>query len=205
MSGARLPTAYFLTHPDVVVDPEVPISEWPLSERGLARMRKALQLPWISSLTHVLSSAEQKAIDGAQILSGEFGIPHDIVPELGENDRSATGFLPPAEFWDVVEEFFGNPDQSIRGWETATHAQQRVLGAVRTARKRVGASDTIVFVAHGGVGSLLLCHLQGEPISRDSEQPRPPDGAPLGSGGGCYFSFDLESEALLSGWQPIDP
>jgi len=26
---------FFITHPDVVSDPEVPVAEWPLSERGL--------------------------------------------------------------------------------------------------------------------------------------------------------------------------
>jgi broad specificity phosphatase PhoE len=200
-----LSAAYFITHPDVVIDPAVPITQWPLSENGRLRMRKALALPWTSNLTHILSSTEQKAIDGTEILSDALNIPHDIIPELGENDRSATGFLPPIEFWDVVKEFFAHPDQSIRGWETATHAQQRVLGAVRSAGKKLGATTPIAFVSHGGGGCLLLAHLAGKPISRDSEQPAPPTGGPPGSGGGYYFTFDLPSETLLSGWRPIDP
>lgn len=29
---------YFITHPNVLIDPTVPVPQWPLSERGLARM-----------------------------------------------------------------------------------------------------------------------------------------------------------------------
>ena len=44
-------------------------------------MRRTLALPWATSLTRVLSSDEQKAIDGALSLSEERGIPHDVLPE----------------------------------------------------------------------------------------------------------------------------
>ena len=35
-------TIYFISHPDVVINPLVPITHWPLSERGRARMVAAL-------------------------------------------------------------------------------------------------------------------------------------------------------------------
>ena len=63
-----MPTVYFITHPDVVVDANVAVGRWPLSERGQARMRALLKLPWMRDLAHVFSSDEQKAIDGARIL-----------------------------------------------------------------------------------------------------------------------------------------
>jgi broad specificity phosphatase PhoE len=200
-----MPTAYFITHPDVVVDPQVPISRWPLSEAGRARMRCVLALPWAASLTRVASSGEQKAIDGAEILSRELGIPHQIIPELGENDRSATGFLPPQEFWSVVEEFFAHPEMSVRGWETAAQAQERIVQAVLSVRELSQDSGPVAFVSHGGVGCLLHCHLASVPISRELEQPSPPAGSRPGTGGGYYLAFDLGSESLLSSWQPIDP
>jgi len=33
---------YLITHPDVVISREVPVPRWPLSERGLQRMRLGL-------------------------------------------------------------------------------------------------------------------------------------------------------------------
>jgi broad specificity phosphatase PhoE len=199
------PTAYFITHPDVVVDPEVPIPRWPLSESGRARMRAGLERPWMRGLSHVFSSTEQKAVDGAEILRETLDIPHTTLEELGENDRSATGFLPPAEFWEVAEAFFARPGASVRGWERALDAQARVVAAVEKAIRIVSHPAPLALVSHGGVGCLLLCHLRGSAISRLYEQPRPGPAAAPGSGGGYYFAFETTSLAPLHGWRDIDP
>jgi broad specificity phosphatase PhoE len=196
--------AYFITHPDVMVDPEIPITQWPLSDVGRQRMRGVLDHAWVSTLSHVFCSEEQKARDGADIMKAALGMPVALIADLGENDRSTTGFLPPAEFWEVVEQFFDEPDSSVRGWERASDAQARVADAVKEALARTRAEEPVAFVAHGGVGSLLLCHLKGVPISRLEEQPGPPAGSAPGTGGGYYFTFDRSSLAVQQDWQRID-
>src|SRR5690348_11207079 len=126
-------SGYFITHPDVIIDPERPIERWPLSARGRERMQMLLAKPWVRRVGCVLSSSEQKALDGAEILVEALGVPHRVVRELGEYGRSSTGLLPPGEFWPLVDEFFRWPERSIRGWERAVDAQARVFGAVRAA------------------------------------------------------------------------
>ncbi len=118
-------TVYIITHPDVSIDPDVPVPRWPLSERGVERMRALLNQPWISDITAIYCSTEQKAIDGAAVLAKHLALPVRQVAELGENDRSATGFLPPDEFQATADQFFAHPHTSIRGWETAAAAQRR--------------------------------------------------------------------------------
>lgn len=167
-------------------------------------MRAFLGKPFVSELRHVFSSDEQKALDGAGILSAALGIPHTVLPELGENDRSATGFLAPAEFWTIVEEFFAHPKRSVRGWECAGDAQTRIVAALGEALRIAPPGASIACVSHGGVGTLLHCHLKGVPISRSEEQPRPAPGSPPGSGGGYYLAFDTGSRELLHGWRAID-
>lgn len=196
--------AWYITHPDVVLDAERPVARWPLSERGLSRMRRALELPWVRELTHVFSSDEQKALDGAEVLVEATGARHSVLPGLGENDRTATGFIPPAEFGPVVDRFFAEPEASVRGWERAIDAQSRVVAAVREGVSRAAAEDRVAFVAHGGVGALLLAAIRGAPISRSLEQPGPPPGLPAGCGGGYYFTFEPGSLELVHGWRPID-
>jgi len=204
---------YFITHPDVIIDPERPIERWALSPRGRQRMQSLLAQPWVRSIGCVLSSSEQKAIDGAEILVGALGVPHQVVRELGEYDRSSTGLLPPAEFWPLVDEFFRWPERSIRGWERALDAQARVLGAVRSAvaswasgSQEAGSQEApdLAFVAHGAVGALLLAQLSGAGISRSFDQPLPPAGSPPGTGGGYFFSFSLPGLEIEQGWQAID-
>ena len=70
-------------------------------------------------------------MDGAAILAEALAPPWHIEEALGENDRSSTGYIAPPEFWQVVDAFFANPTQSIRGWERAIDAQTRIVNAVR--------------------------------------------------------------------------
>lgn len=192
---------YYVTHPDVVIDPEVPVPRWPLSEVGRARMRALCGTAWVRGLGSIWCSTEQKALDGAGILADATGLDYTALETLGENDRSSTGFMPPDRFWALVERFFAEPEQSVQGWETAAHAQARVVAAVAEVIRRAPPGDAVI-VAHGGVGNLLLCHLKGLPISMEQEQPL--RGPEPGTVGGCCFAFDAATRALVHDWRPID-
>ena len=187
---------HFITHPEVVVDPTIPVPDWPISPFGILRMQAAVQRPWVASIRSLFSSAERKAVDVADILAGRLGLSPVLVDRLGENDRSATGYLPRDEFEAVADEFFARPDDSVRGWERAIDAQRRIISAVEDVIARAISGGDIAIVSHGGVGALLLCHLKGVPISRSEDQP--------GGGGGNFFSFDAKDHRLLSGWRRIE-
>ncbi len=125
----------FVTHPEVVIDPAVPVPDWPLSAKGRSRMEVFLRDPIVRDVRLVACSGERKARDGAEILASHFGVPIRVDEELGENDRSSTGFIAPPEFWEVVDRFFAAPNESVRGWERAADAQSRIVRAVaRVAR-----------------------------------------------------------------------
>ena len=187
---------YFVSHPNVVIDPAVPVTEWPLSERGRERMMRGCALPWVATLAALYSSAERKALDGAAILSTATGLPVRVRADLGENDRSATGYLPPAEFEATADRFFAEPEASVRGWARAVDEQRRIVAAIGDVATDAAGEGGIAVVSHGAVGALLLAHLSGEPISRRFDQPA--------NGGGNYFAFDAGSTALLHGWRSID-
>jgi broad specificity phosphatase PhoE len=189
-----VPIAYYITHPQVQIDADIPVPEWGLSEIGRARAVAMLDQPWIGSIRRVVSSAERKAIETAEILARHLGLAVEVREAMHENDRSATGFLPPPEFEAVADQFFANPHKSIRGWERAIDAQQRIVGEVEAV---LGAADTgdIAFVGHGGVGTLLLLSLSGREISREADQP---------AGGGNYFAYDIGAKRVVHEWQSID-
>ena len=42
--------ALYITHPQVRIDPTVPVPEWGLSETGAQRAREASRLPWAHAL-----------------------------------------------------------------------------------------------------------------------------------------------------------
>jgi broad specificity phosphatase PhoE len=192
MRHAARVTVHFVTHPEVEVDPSVPVPEWGLSSAGRSRLDRLLELPWTRTADRVASSAERKARQTADALADVVGVEVLVDPDLGENDRTATGFLPPAEFETVADAFFAHPERSVRGWETAAAAQRRVLQAIE---RLVGQEpdDELVIVSHGAVGTLLLCRLAGVDIDRRHDQP----------GQGSWFSFDGGSRRLLHGWRRI--
>lgn len=189
---------HFITHPDVAIDPAVPVPDWPLSARGMARMRAALgAADWVAGIGAVHCSTERKAIDGAAILAGHLGLRFATHAALGENDRSATLYLPREEFEATADLFFAHPTQSIRGWERAVDAQARVVAAVERVLARPRPEGDVAIVAHGAVGALLLCALLGEAISRTRDQP-------VTAAGGFHFAFDADTRQVLHGWQRID-
>lgn len=188
---------HFITHPDVVIDPAVPVPDWPLSERGRARMAASLSAPWVRGIASLHCSTERKAIDGAEMLAGHRGLAFATHPDLGENDRSATGYLPRAEFEATADLFFAHPAQSIRGWERAIDAQARIVAAVDRLLAQPRPPGDIAIIAHGGVGALLLCALLHEPISRSRDQPAT-------ASGGFRFSFDAATREVRSLWERID-
>jgi broad specificity phosphatase PhoE len=188
-------TVFFITHPDVLIDPAIPVPEWRLNARGLARMRAMLARGWIPGIAHIACSTERKAIDGAAILAAHLGLRPVIQEGLGENDRSSTGYLPKPEFEAMADAFFANPEESVGGWERAADAQGRIVAAMRDVLRTAPSGDVAV-VSHGGVGALLLCHLLGSPINRAADQP---PGA-----GGYLLAFDRADWRLRHGWRPID-
>ena len=187
---------HFISHPNVVVDPGVPVPRWPLSEIGKSRMLEGLKQPWISDIASIYSSTEQKAIDTARILASHLSIHFSQEKNLGENDRSSTGFLRPDEFEAVADEFFANPDRSARGWERASEAQRRIVRAVTSIEQQDQRVGNIAIVSHGAVGTLLYCYLTGKPISREWDQPP--------NGGGNFYTFTLFPPHANVGWAAVD-
>ncbi len=189
---------HLITHPEVLIDPAVPVPDWALSPRGIERSRAMLARPWMAGIGAVFSSAERKAREMADILGMHLSLPVGIDPGLGENDRTATGYLPKAAFEAMADTFFANPDERVNGWESATMAQGRMVAAVARVLRAAPPAVDVAIIAHGGVGTLLLCHLRGIAISRAMDQPGG------GGGGGNRFAFSDPDGVTLSGWQPIE-
>jgi broad specificity phosphatase PhoE len=184
--------AFVVTHPEVAIDPAVPVPRWHLTERGIARLRRFAADPALAGLRAVWASTECKAIEAAGILAGRFGLPVGVHAGLGENDRSATGYLPREEFERTADAFFANPGQSVRGWERAVDAQARVVAAVDDILSTHAGGD-LALVGHGGVSALLLARLLDVPVSRALDQPAP----------GCVWSFDIATRAVREGWRVL--
>lgn len=162
--------ALYVTHPQVVMDPSVPVPMWGLSPEGEARARRFAGHPLVRGVRTIVSSTERKAVELAQALAVGARAAFTTEHAFGENDRSATGYVPPERFERLANAFFANPDESVEGWEPARAAQTRVVEAFEAALAAHDASRPIAFAGHGAVGTLLKCQLTGRAIARSEDQ-----------------------------------
>ena len=191
--------ALYVTHPQVVIDPNVPTPRWGLNEKGLTRAQAFAARGVVPGGAMIFASDETKATDLARAIASAIGAAVIVDAAMGENDRSSTGFLAPERFEATADRFFAQPDSNIDGWETASDAQKRIVAAVRRALETVPAGTPAVFCGHGAVGTLLKCFVGGRLIARDEDQRRMAD-----PGGGNAFVFDLEAMRLHSDWMPME-
>ncbi|MET0146086.1 MAG: histidine phosphatase family protein [Ilumatobacteraceae bacterium] len=186
-------TIHYISHPQVTVDPAVPVDQWGLSPTGRQRAAAMAAGDWVRSIRRIVSSAETKALETAALLGASLGVAVETRPASGEIDRAAAGFLPPDEFEVVADRCFAEPSTSARGWERAIDAQARIAATLADLLDDDGPGDVAV-VGHGGVGTLWWCHLSGTPIERRWDQP----------GQGHVFRVDRASRRPLDHWWPIE-
>lgn len=194
-----MPYALYVTHPQVVQDPGVPVPRWGLSELGRRRAERFANHVLMRGVVRIVSSRETKALELAAILAALCEAPVESGDNFGENDRSSTGFVPRERFEALADAFFAHPDTSVEGWETSRAAQRRVVGAVETVLRAHDATRPIAFAGHGAVGTLLKCHLGKRDIARSEDQSRHGD-----PGGGNVFVFRLSDMALLTEWTAME-
>ncbi|MGV7216344.1 histidine phosphatase family protein [Bradyrhizobium sp. UFLA05-112] len=184
----------YLTHPQVNIDPAIPVPSWGLSEIGRARTEGVVGTRQLSRTTQIISSGERKAIETAEIIAAKLNLEVEVREAMHENDRSATGFLMPDEFQAVADQFFAQPQISVRGWERAVDAQLRIVNEVEHVLARNKPGD-VLFVGHGGVGTLLYCHYSGVAIDRKHDQP---------GSGGYYFAFSRDDRHVQHSWRRLE-
>lgn len=191
--------ALYVTHPQVVQDPAVPVPRWGLSLKGRERAERFANHKMVCAARRIISSNETKALELAAALEAVSGIRVESGENFGENDRSSTGFVPSERFEQLADAFFDEPEVSTEGWERAIDAQARVVGAFEAALAGHDSALPVVFTGHGAVGTLLKCHLGGLAIARREDQRRIGD-----PGGGNVFVVRLRDRKLLSDWMAME-
>jgi broad specificity phosphatase PhoE len=161
--------------------------EWTLSEEGKSRAHHLTGRLKPYQPEVIISSAEPKAIQTAEIIAHTLGLPSRVVENIHEHDRSQTPFLPPEEFERKVQAFFDQPDRLVFGNETANQSHQRFREAMQALLKN-DRDQTLIVVSHGTVISLFVSRLTGMPSFSLWKE----------LGQLSYVVLDAESKALVA-------
>ncbi len=184
-------TLRYVSHPAVVIDPDVPVPNWGITAAAKERVHMMCQQPWIPSVRRIISSAETKAFETASIVGLVLGLDVEVRPATGETDRSSTGYVSHDRHEELANEMFAFPEKRASGWERAIDVQARVLHALDDV---LSSTEDVLVVGHGGAGTLLYCALAGVAINRAADQQR----------AGSYFAVDLATRTPLHPWRLID-
>ena len=188
---------YYFTHTQIRVDPAIPVRDWRLSDEGRARILRVTGAAWMARVTRIVASSENRIIEAAGLFANRRGLPVDVNPRFDDSDRPLTEFLSVAELNKTVDDFFANPGSCARpGWQTAADAQRRIVAAVDDDLTTHTDNGDVLIVGYGRVGTLLLCHLAGLPISREHFQP---------TTGGNLFAFDRATRKVQFRWRIVAP
>ncbi|MEO1055353.1 MAG: histidine phosphatase family protein [Actinomycetota bacterium] len=182
---------WYVSHPEVRIDGDVPVPRWGLTDTGRARATTMCEQPWIGDIERIVSSDETKALELAAIVGVHCGLPVEVRPETAETDRTSTGYVPREEHDALAAAWFAAPESSPSGWEPAAVVQARVVAAL--ADLLDGDASTMI-AGHGGAGTLWWCHLMGAPIEATRDQPF----------AGHYFTVDVTTRRPLHGWRRVD-
>lgn len=160
----------YLSHPEVKIDPKIPVPDWELSNIGRRRLVAATARGWPGRGWRIITSPETKAQQTAEHIANAFALPLHIHPDMGEVDRSAIGYLPADQYKAVAKALFDTPTIGPKGAESAQDASIRITKALHEVLAEV--SDNMLFIGHGAVGSFLWCSLTQTPITRAADQTR---------------------------------
>ncbi len=182
-------TIYFITHPDVTVEPKVHPKEWHISPQGKNRVDSLTQEHFWRYVQYIFTSSECRALETGEIIHEKHNIAIQQFEELQEQRRSTTNyFLSLAELASTMRMFFSRPKESIRGWESASEAQRRIVSAIDSLVELYPGYETVAIVSHGIVGSLLRSYLMKHPIEESLCQDK------IGS----YIQIDWEHKCVVS-------
>ena len=137
-----------------------PANTWKLSEEGQRRAQRLAEHLKEYGAEAIVSSAEPKAKQTADIIARHLQLNVQILLDLHEHDRTNVSYLPHDAFQASMRAFFQKPDELVFGRETAEQAYTRFNRAVHSILNE-HRNKTVVIVTHGTVISLFVSRLTG--------------------------------------------
>ncbi len=144
----------FVKHGKPAIVPDIPRSQWALSDEGGASARSLARKLAALEPVRLFSSPERKAHDTALAMGEVLGLRVQRDSDLAEQRADDNAFVSPAEIEALIEGVLREPERLVMGEETGEAARLRFAAAM--ARIVEVGQGTKVVVAHGRIISLWL-------------------------------------------------
>ena len=145
-----------MRHAETEVDPNIPASDWQLTEDGLCQAEELASAGIFSSVDGIFSSTEGKALQTARPFADRLGIEIMEYSEFRELDRG-TEMLSDTEYLHSVEGLLNRSD-TVLGWELREHALNRFQTRLERIMNKGDFREGLL-ISHGLILSMYFADL----------------------------------------------
>ena len=146
------PSLILVRHSTPAIDPSMPSTEWPLSSAGIDVAKLLASHLATFNPVRLLSSAEQKAHETAEIIGAKSCLNIEVDRNLHEHKRDSGGFLPVQDFENGIAALFRFPRVKTFGDESAMDVFARIDASLSIAQ----SGGLTVAVSHGTALSIYM-------------------------------------------------
>ncbi len=148
---------YLITHAHTQQKKEADVTRWDLSSAGREQAAALARLSFWDGVDRIVVSSEAKTLLTVAPVFAARRLPLTVDPRYDELHRGS-GWVD--DYGARVAEVFANPERSIGGWESASHALTRFQVGIH-ALADAFPKETIALVGHGLTFSLFRAYLLG--------------------------------------------
>lgn len=140
-----------IRHSKSLVNPNIPIPTWGLSEEGVELAKKLNRIPQIQTLDMVYSSLQPKALETAILATKNTGIPIKTDDRLTESTSFTNKFVTPEELEQNTKKYYSDKHLSFNNGETSDEALKRFMAAISDITKEETDKKNVGIVSHGNI------------------------------------------------------
>src|SRR3990167_11058211 len=150
-----------IRHSKSLVNPNIPIPTWALSDEGVALAKKLNGIEQLKTLDVVYSSLQPKALETAILATKDAGIPIKTDDRLTETTSFTNKFVSPEELEENSRKYYLDNQLSFYDGETSQEALNRFTEAIEDIVKAENDKKNVGIVSHGNVLTLFSAQYAG--------------------------------------------
>lgn len=166
-------------HSKSLVNPDIPIPTWGLSEEGVILAKGLREITVINSLEVVYSSLQSKALETAVYMTKNSGIQIKTDNRLTESTSFTNKFVDLEQLAQNTKDYYSNTDLSINNGETFQEALNRFMTAIENIIKAEAGKKNIGIVSHGNILAAFSNQYIHKDVYQLAESIKQPDIAVL--------------------------
>ena len=147
---------YLLRHAASTVSPDVPESDWPLSETGREQAQALVDQLSGARIDAIYSSPYRRAVATVRPLAADRDLPIHTDARLRERELTDRWL---DDHTEALRRVWSDFDLVLPGGESSAACQQRVGTVLSELRARHGPSERVIVSSHGNAIGLYLNRL----------------------------------------------